>query len=98
MEKMRPNGKTNAEKFMKKIIAIISIFSTSLIFSACSRTTTEIQKNSMSSPSPSVSTTPQTPPPEYIDGQPLEPIEDNTTKNLNEDNLDEALKNLNEVE
>ena len=50
------------------------------------------------SPSPSASIIPPPAPPEHIDVQPLKPAEDATIKNLNQDNLDEALMDLNEIE
>ncbi len=102
MEKICADSKTHAEKFMKKTITIVTILTTVFILSACAQIKNKIpQKNIPSpevSPSPSASITPPPAPPEYIDGQPLEPTEDATIKNLNFDNLDEALKDLNEVE
>lgn len=102
MEKICPSSETHAEKFMKKIITIVIILTTVFILSACAQTKSGIpQKNIPTpeiSPSPSASITPPTAPPEYIDGQPLEPTEDATIKNLNYDNLDDALKDLNEIE
>lgn len=88
---------------MKKIITIVTISATAFILSACAQTKNEIPKKNIPtpeiSPSPSVSITPPPAPFRgYIDIQTLEPIEDATIKNLNQDNLDEALKDLNEIE
>ncbi len=87
---------------MKKIITIATIFSAVFIFSACAQTKSEIPQKNIPTPeassSPSASITPPPAPPEYIDGQPLEQTKNTTIKNLDKDNLDEALMDLNKIE